>query len=191
LKFESSGGSVVSKQKARTEHCWTMISGVTIAPQSLETIMASQNGHSKQSQIQSWLSGQGLRLTEVQSQNMQWVLTWKDPAGYAFMVAQSKQVPDQIVIQSTFGIDGVHKKHFLGMDGTERRLFLRDLKIAILALGVGFEGAQEPFDQVTVVQHVYEDGLTKDRFFQCLGQIRCAVTLAAIKVGYGMENPPS
>lgn len=153
--------------------------------------MASQNGHSKQPQIQSWLSGQGLRLTEAQAQNMQWVLTWKDPAGYSFLVGQSRQVPDQIIVQSSFGIDGIHKKNFLAMDGSERRSFLRDLKTAILALSVGFEGAQEPFDQVTVVQHVYEDGLTKDRFFQCLGQIRSAVTLAAIKVGYGLENPPS
>lgn len=122
---------------------------------------------------------------------MQWVLTWKDAAGYAFMVAQSKQIPDQIVLQSTFGIDGEHKKNFLLMDGAERREFLRELKVAILSLGVGFEGAQEPFEQITVVQHLYEDGLTKDRFFQCLGQIRCAATLAGIKVGYGLENPPS
>jgi hypothetical protein len=57
-----------------------------------------------------------------------------------------------------------------------------------ISLGIGFDNIQEPFNKVTVVQHLYTDNLSKDRFFQVLGQVRTAIALAGLKVGGGLEG---
>lgn len=64
------------------------------------------------------------------------------------------------------------------------------VKLKLLQMGVGFNGLGEPLQRFLVNQTIYDDGLTKDTFFQRVDQVRYATLYVIWSLNQKLGTPP-
>lgn len=141
-------------------------------------------------QVQTWLLGEGWRLTEKNLDGALWLLEAQDSAGRHLAVGQRQGRPDQIVLEGAVGIAPQHRTRFEELDAAARQDLLWDLRFRLLGLGVEFQGVEEPLTRVMVAQRIYFDGLTKDRFLQRVSQVRNGIIAVIWSVARRLQLEP-
>src|SRR5689334_1293583 len=120
----------------------------------------------KRSRIQNWIMQEAWKIGDGQHPNASWIVSASQDNGATVVIAQPTNRRDRIDIQASVGIDDNHQKLIAGMDAAERRDLFWRLRFDLLKMGLDFTGFDDPPKQLNVMQRMYDDGLTKDRFLQ-------------------------
>lgn len=142
-------------------------------------------------QVQTWLLGEGWRLTEKSHGDALWLLEARDAAGRHLVVGQKQGKQDQILLEGAVGIAPQHGTQIEGLPFADRQELLWDLRFTLLGLGVEFQGVEEPLTRVMVGQRIYFDGLTKDRFLQRVSQVRNGIIAVIWSVARRLNLNPT
>ena len=129
----------------------------------------------KHGRIQTWMLNAGYQIGEAQADNAMWVVGAMHPMGLPIVIVQPRQPTDLLVIQAQVELDETARQKFAELSSEQREAFLFRVKLGLLQMGVGFDGLGDPLQRFLVNQSVYDDGLTKDVFFQRIDQVRYAV----------------
>lgn len=144
--------------------------------------------------ITAWLLGEGWQIAEKPHGDALWLLEASDSQGRHVAVGQRRGKPEQILLEAAVGLSDTHQQRFGELAAGPRQELLWELRFGLLALGVDFQGVQEPLQRVVIGHRIYEDGLTRDLFAQRLCQVRNALltvlwTVARrLDAGAGVES---
>lgn len=142
-------------------------------------------------QVQTWLLGEGWRLTEKDHGDALWLIEARDAAGRHIVVGQKKGKADQVLLEGAVGIAPQHRTQLEAMAAAARQELLWDLRFTLLGLGVEFQGVEDPLERVMVGQRIYFDGLTKDRFLQRVSQVRNGIIAVIWSVARRLNLAPA
>jgi hypothetical protein len=151
---------------------------------------ANPRSENKRSKIQSWLMQEGWKIGEAQHPQASWVIAATNPGGFSLVIAQPQNTPDRIDIQSSVIIGDDHQKLIAAMEPKERQDLWWGLRFALLKMGVDFGGFDEPVKMLAVIQRMYDDGLTKDRFLQRVTKIKNSQVLILWTIRRAFDQPP-
>jgi hypothetical protein len=151
---------------------------------------ATTSAVDKRLRIQSWLMQEGWKIAEGHHPNATWVISASVDKGFTLIIAQPANATDRIDIQAGVGIDGDHQKLVAAMDAKQRRNLFWELRFDLLKLAVDFNGFDEPVRQINVMQRMYDDGLTKDRFLQRVSKIKNSQVLIVWTLRRAFDQPP-
>jgi hypothetical protein len=161
--------------------------------QRINAAASGGGGHftGKHGRIQAWLLGAGWQIGEAQADNAVWVVGAVNPIGHPVAIVQLRQPQDMIVVQASLEFDDAFREQFGTLSGDERAALILEVKLGLLKLGVGFDnGLADPLHRFAVTQTIFDDGLTKDTFFQRVDQVRYGVLLALWTLQAKVGRPP-
>jgi hypothetical protein len=133
---------------------------------------------------------EGWKIGESHHPQASWIVTANHDTGLSIAVVQPANAPDRIDVQTAVRIDENHQKQIVTIDAKQRQDLWWRLRFDLLRLGVDFQGFDEPIRQINVMQRMYDDGLTKDRFLQRVGKIKNAQILVIWSVQRALNQPP-
>lgn len=150
------------------------------------------NSHTenKRGRVQSWLMQEGWKIGEGHHPNASWIITASQDNGFTVVVVQPNDTRDRIDIQAGVTLDDSSQKLIGSMDGSQRQKLFWDLRFDLLKMGVDFNGFDEPVRQLNVMQRMYDDGLTKDRFLQRVTKIKNAQVTILWTMNRAFNQPP-
>ena len=151
---------------------------------------ANPRTENKRTRIQGWLMQEGWKIGEAQHPDALWVISATDDAGRTLVVVQPRSMPDRVDMQASVAIDPNHQKLVAAMEPKERQDLWWGLRLELLKFGVDFTGFEEQVKMLNVLQRMYDDGLTKDRFVQRLIKIRNAQVLILWTINRAFDQPP-
>ena len=132
---------------------------------------------------------EGWKIGEAQHPEASWVIANND-RGISFVVVQPRAQPDRVEIQTSVLIHETHQRLLAEMDQKQRQDLWWRLRFELLRMGVDFEGFEDPVKQLVVLQRMYNDGLTKDRFAQRITKIKNAQVLILWTIQRAFHEPP-
>ena len=138
-------------------------------------------------QIQSWLMEEGWHVRAEDPKGQAWLLTAVDEQQRRIGVAQVAQPADRIVIQATLTVSN-EDSYILAKDNETLDDVLWTIRFGLLTLGVEFGGIERPPKRITVMQRIYPDGLSKDKFLQRVTQVRNGLLMVQWKFGQLVES---
>lgn len=144
----------------------------------------------KRSRIQNWLMQEGWKIAEGVHPNAAWMINASEQNGFTLIVVQPSNLRDRIDIQAGVNVDDAAQKSLAAMDGAERRRLFWGLRFDLLKMGVDFSGFDDVPKQLNVMQRMYDDGLTKDRFLQRVTKIKNAQVLIIWTLQRAFNQPP-
>lgn len=97
------------------------------------------------------------------------------PTEGSINVVQLHAKPERIIIQSGIGIAESNQNALGKMPSDDRVLFLCDLQLMLLKMGVEYIGATYPTDSVYIFDFLYPDPLTRNQFMQSVFKVHKAV----------------
>lgn len=158
----------------------------------------SKHGHAtaparmdgKRNRIQSWLMQEGWKIGEAHHPQASWVVSASHDTGLSIVAAQPANAPDRIDVQASVTISDDHQKQIAMMDVKQRQDLWWRLRFDLLRLGIDFQGFDEPVRQISVMQRIYDDGLTKDRFLQRVSKIKNAQALTIWSIRRDLNQTP-
>ena len=144
----------------------------------------------KRTRIQTWLVQEGWKVDQAQAEGALWIITATNETQQNIVVAQPQSLPDRIEIQATILLPDDRQKMFEDMDAKEREAVLWNLRFELLKLGVEFVGLAGPVVQeIRILQRIYDDGLTQDRFTQRISQVKAGAILTVWTISLALEQP--
>lgn len=148
---------------------------------------ANPRFENRRNRIQGWLMQEGWQVTEAHNPDFLWVIIAQNKFGQTILIVQPKAPPDRIEFQAHIVLAEEHLKRLAAMKSQYRNQMWWDLRFELLKLGVDFEGFTEPVRQIRVLQKIYDDGLTKDRFVQRLSLVKAGLLLVIWRLGKTLE----
>lgn len=112
---------------------------------------------------------------------MSWVFEAQRPKGNIAVFRPIRD--DALYIISSVRISEAHRATLARMSKADRSNLLWDLRLGLLRLELEFVGVNDPLELIEVRQIIYEDGLTKDRFFARLRRVFSGCMLIHWSVG--------
>ena len=125
----------------------------------------------KQARVRTWLRQEGWRIGELYAPDAAWIFSAEDNNENAVIIGQPKQPPDELFIHGNIKISEDCRENLEALSPQEYRQLLWNLRFGLLQAGVDFMGIDDPLDLIMMRQNIYDDGLTKDMFFQRLHQV--------------------
>ena len=144
----------------------------------------------KRSRLEKWLMQEGWKLGEKHHPNALWVITAILGTGGSLVVIQPRSVVDRVAIQTIVTISEDHQKLIAAMEPKRREDLWWNIRFELLRMNVAFGGLEEAVKLVTVLQNMYDDGLTKDRFLQRVAKVRNAQAMVVWSILRTFDQPP-
>lgn len=140
--------------------------------------------------VRGWFLSAGWTLEEATPPpSVAWVLHCRfgDPA-----ISVNFEGSDQIIIRSKVRLTQAQQNLWASQGADARETFLWDLRFKLLAARAEFvvEGESEgEIRGILLMERIFEDGLTKDRFFQRVRTVRNAAILCTYLLAFGAGEP--
>ncbi len=148
-------------------------------------ITASEN----RTKVQTWLMEEGWSLREENPSGLSWGFVATDRNNRRLAVGQPIDRPDQIVIQAMLILSPQDKQRFIGLPEKERKDLTMKIVSGLLRTEVQFD-ANDPTEMIGIAQRIYEDGLTKDAFFQRYDKVLNGIILVMLEMSHKFSTPP-
>lgn len=130
------------------------------------------NFNAKRAKIQSWLLSSGWHISEQPENTLSaWVLTATNQNGHGVAIAQLRQPADLLVIEANVQFDEESRRKFAELTQEEWETAVFEAQTMIMQAGADFAGFDRSTGRFKVTQTIFEDGLTKDTFFQRIQQV--------------------
>lgn len=148
----------------------------------------NQQTNNKRERLQRWLMQDGWKIAEAHHPQASWIISASGLI--SLLIVQPAATSDRIDIQTGVSIADEHQKQIAAMDTNQRRDLWWRIRFDLLRMGVDYRGFDEPVREIHVMQRMFDDGLTKDRFLQRVSKIKNAQILISSNVQRALDQPP-
>jgi hypothetical protein len=101
-----------------------------------------------QAKIHSWLAEEGWKTGKFDWTGLSWALKAESDVGFAMVVTQRTNRPDQILIQMNINVSENHRGQLARLPQSERTSLVWELRLALAPLDVSFTGIQDPLRDI-------------------------------------------
>ncbi|MGD9117297.1 MAG: DUF2299 family protein [Dehalococcoidia bacterium] len=140
--------------------------------------------------IRTWLMEDGWSLRQDMPKQGLWAFIAEDQFGRKIVVGQRENKEDEIVIQGAVNIDDDTTDRIGRLTEDERNALLWELRFELVRTNLEFSGISLPLKRVEVLERVFLDALTKDRFLQRTSEVRKGVLIVIWVLSRKFAQPP-
>ena len=137
--------------------------------------------------IKRWLGSLGFTVDEYRNPNAVFGFGAK-AGGDQIGVYQPIDQPDLVVITARLDLRA-YSELFSNRRNSNRKSLLWELMAALLDTNLAFDREGDPVQWVNLSEHIYSDGLTKDRFAQAILKVQLAVRRIFLVLDREMKKP--
>lgn len=142
--------------------------------------------------IQTWLMEDGWSLRKETPSEGLWAFVAEDQFGRKIIVGQKVGKEDEILIQGAVSISDNTSDRMSRLSEDELNALLWDLRFELVRSNLEFSGISLPLKRIEVVERIFSDGLSKDRFLQRTSEVRKGVLIVLWTLArkLGQQPPP-
>lgn len=124
------------------------------------------------SKVTNWLL-KDWSVKQIANEQTAWAIAVKDN-GRQVLVAQPNQRPDVLLIQAQLRISEDHRAQMRGLDPSDRRELLWDIRFQLLGMGVEFTGLIDDPEHIILKKVLFWDGVTRNDLASAMQQVLSA-----------------
>jgi len=127
--------------------------------------------------VQTWLIEDGWSVRQETPSIGLWTFVATDQFARVIAVGQRKSREDEVIIQGAINIGDDTTDRIMRLTEDDRNNLLWDLRFELVQTNLEFSGIALPLKRIEVLERIFLDGLTKDRFLQRTSEVRKGVLI--------------